>query len=180
MREGKKKFGNQSCTSEYSRGDSPFKALLIFYQWAGVLSASPICQAPLLCLCHVATSVAGSLLSPALNLLTSARPCLVSHATAVVADGGARPVQCPFCGWVYTYSMGTALINREYTNQNSQVRVGCNSVERAIGKGCLGGLWQSATHKGHSKHVWSCLVKNYSSSTFFGAIVSHRISPLYL
>jgi len=28
----------------------------------------------------------------------SCRPCLVSHATVVVEEGGARPIPCPFCG----------------------------------------------------------------------------------
>jgi len=51
-----------------------------------VSSVSTIFKVLISSLCHVVTSFAG-------------RPCLKSHATVSVEGGGAKPVQCPSCGW---------------------------------------------------------------------------------
>ena len=103
MREGEEKLGRGSCTSELNIKSLQIWAILcksIFWQWAGVQSASTICQAPHLFLSPVAIILAGRGSLKIFYLLTSStRPCLVTHATVAVKEGGARPVHCPFCGW---------------------------------------------------------------------------------
>ena len=67
-----------------------------------MLSALTLCQDPLLYLYPVAIILAGRLQVALKSTFYShllPRPCLVTHATVAVEEGGARPVHCPFCGW---------------------------------------------------------------------------------
>ena len=80
----------------------------------------------------------------------------MTHATVAVEEGGARPVHCPFCGW--------ELHRHKAKAKSPQVRVGYNAGERAVGGGGVAGLRQPTAHKGHSKHVWSCLVTNSTNT----------------
>ena len=75
-------------------------------------------------------------------------------------------------------SVGGEFIVKEHTNGNPQVRVGCNTGERALGGEDVGGLRQSTAHEGHSKHVWSCLVTNLKIAHLIKSphYQSHKVS----
>ena len=149
--------------SEHTSGIPP---VTFYCQWAGVISALIIYQALLLYLYPVAIILAGSFFSAPWIYIYSHLLGLAWWATQQWLLKREVPGLSPAPS-VGQYFILTARNNGENRDQNSQVRIGCSAGERVIGGGCVGGLWQSAAHQGHSKHVWSCLVTNYPTHSYF-------------